>query len=62
MSSVKALLRGLWLELPALEGHLLPARSAAEEVAGDVYICFNNDIHGYAVHNALALRKMVVGQ
>ncbi|MCX8053943.1 MAG: DUF72 domain-containing protein, partial [Armatimonadetes bacterium] len=28
---------------------------------GDMYIYFNNDIHGYAVHNALALRKMVLG-
>jgi len=29
---------------------------------GDFYIYFNNDIHGYALHNALALRKMVVGE
>ncbi len=29
---------------------------------GDVYIYFNNDIHGYALHNALALRKVVVGE
>jgi uncharacterized protein YecE (DUF72 family) len=28
---------------------------------GDVYVYFNNDIHAYAVHNALTLRKMVLG-
>jgi len=29
---------------------------------GDVYVYFNNDIHGYALHNALELRRMVVGE
>lgn len=29
---------------------------------GDVYVYFNNDIHTYAVHNALTLRKMVLGE
>ena len=29
---------------------------------GDVYIYFNNDAHGFAVRNALALRKMVTGE
>ncbi len=28
---------------------------------GDVYVYFNNDWHGYAVQNALALREMVMG-
>ncbi|MDH7600863.1 MAG: DUF72 domain-containing protein [Armatimonadota bacterium] len=29
---------------------------------GDFYVYFNNDIHGYAVQNALTLRKMVLGE
>lgn len=29
---------------------------------GDFYVYFNNDIHGYAVQNALTLRRMVLGE
>lgn len=28
---------------------------------GDVYVYFNNDIHGYAVRNALTLTRMITG-
>lgn len=29
--------------------------------AGDVYVYFNNDLRGYAVENALTLRRMITG-
>ena len=27
----------------------------------DVYVYFNNDLHAYAVRNAISLRRMVLG-
>lgn len=46
------------------DDHLAQWARRIEEMLriGDVYIYFNNDAHGYAVRNALALRHMILGQ